>query len=177
MPDVQNLSSCSPGSIKSQQWSNHQIRGRRAERLEHDLRRPLPLLFGIERRFRQQDWMLFWSNSQLVVERVMPDPFHVLPVSDESVFDGVLQGQQVTSRLCLVSDIRYFSLALCHDREEDQRDMKPQRGSLTCFRCPTREGKTDRGTSSPAKPAFNVPAPLSITMAVITSAYILRSRR
>ena len=36
---------------------------------------------------------LVGRDSQLVVEGVMPDLLHVVPVGDDSVLNGVLQGE------------------------------------------------------------------------------------
>ena len=36
--------------------------------------------------------MFLGGNSQLVVEGVMPDLLHIIPVGDDSMLDGVLQG-------------------------------------------------------------------------------------
>merc|ERR1712212_15149 len=49
--------------------------------------------------------MLLWGNSELVVEGVMPDLLHVIPVGDNAVLNGVLQGQDTPLGLGLISDI------------------------------------------------------------------------
>merc|ERR1711910_246654 len=43
--------------------------------------------------FSQEYGLLFWCNTELVVEGVMPDFFHIIPVGDDSVFNWVLQGK------------------------------------------------------------------------------------
>ena len=40
-----------------------------------------------------ENWGLVGRDSQLVVEGVMPDLLHVVPVGDDSVLDGVFQGE------------------------------------------------------------------------------------
>ena len=37
--------------------------------------------------------MLLGGDTQLVVEGVVPDLLHVVPVGDDAVLDGVLQGE------------------------------------------------------------------------------------
>merc|ERR1719312_839156 len=46
------------------------------------------------------------GNSELIVEGVMPDLLHVVPVGHDAVLDGVLEGEDTSLALGLVSDIR-----------------------------------------------------------------------
>ena len=50
--------------------------------------------------------MLFWCNSELVVESVVPNFLHVVPVGDNPVFNGILQGEDTSLGLGLVADVR-----------------------------------------------------------------------
>jgi len=52
--------------------------------------------------------MLLGGNTQLVVERVVPDLLHVVPVGDDAVLDGVLERQDTSLALCLVADVAVF---------------------------------------------------------------------
>ena len=65
-----------------------------------------PVDFGIQGSFGQQHGVLFWRYTELVVERVMPDLLHVVPVGDDAVLDGILEGQDTTFRLRFVSASR-----------------------------------------------------------------------
>ena len=49
--------------------------------------------------------MLLGSHTELVVEGVMPDLLHIVPVADDSVLDGVLEGQDTPLGLRLVTDV------------------------------------------------------------------------
>ena len=49
--------------------------------------------------------MLFGRYAQLVVESVVPDPLHVVPVRHDAVLDRVLESQDTTLGLCFVSDV------------------------------------------------------------------------
>ncbi len=104
------------------------------EGLEHDLGHLLTVSLGVEGSLSQKYWVLFWGNTQLVVEGVMPDLqiigerwlkysssrdifffgyiifflvylLHIIPVCDNSVLDGVLQGKDTSLALSLVSHI------------------------------------------------------------------------
>ena len=54
----------------------------------------------------QQDRMFFRGDTKFIVEGVMPDLFHVVPVSDDTVFDRILEGEDTTFRLGLVVSMR-----------------------------------------------------------------------
>ena len=69
----------------------------------------------VEWSFGQQDWMFLWGNSELVVEGVMPDLLHIVPVCDDTVFDRVLQGEDTTLALGLVTYVAVFLAHADHD--------------------------------------------------------------
>ncbi|CAL4125504.1 unnamed protein product, partial [Meganyctiphanes norvegica] len=47
----------------------------------------------------------FWCNSELIVESVMPDLFHVIPVSNDTMFNWVFQGEDTSFALGFISNI------------------------------------------------------------------------
>src|SRR6218665_1753398 len=61
--------------------------------------------FWVERSFCEQNGMFFWCNTEFVVERVMPDLLHVIPVGDDSVFDWILECKDTSLALSLITDI------------------------------------------------------------------------
>ena len=67
--------------------------------------------FGVEGGFCQQDRMLLWGNSKLVVEGVMPDLLHVIPVGDNSMLNRILKREDTSLTLGLVS---YVGVLLSH---------------------------------------------------------------
>ena len=48
---------------------------------------------GVKGGLRVESGVLLRGDAQLVVEGVMPDLLHVVPVCDDSVLDGVFQGK------------------------------------------------------------------------------------
>uniref|UniRef100_A0A7C8YHR9 Uncharacterized protein n=1 Tax=Opuntia streptacantha TaxID=393608 RepID=A0A7C8YHR9_OPUST len=50
--------------------------------------------------------MLFWSNTKLVVEGVVPNLLHVIPVAHNTMLNWVLQCQNTSFRLSFISNIR-----------------------------------------------------------------------
>merc|ERR1711944_167809 len=102
---VQNNSGGTARSIQGEHSLDGDIQGRRVEGLKHDLGHLLPIGLGVEGSLSQEDGVLLGSHTQLVVEGVVPDLLHVVPVGDEAMLDGVLQGEDTPLGLGLVSDI------------------------------------------------------------------------
>ena len=75
----------------------------RVKRLEHDLGHLLTVGLRVERGLGEQHGMLLGRDTELVVEGVMPDLLHVVPVGDDTVLNGVLEGQNTTLRLGLIT--------------------------------------------------------------------------
>merc|ERR1711865_477600 len=55
------------------------------------------------------------GNSELVVEGVMPDLLHIVPVGNDSVLDGVLQGEDTSLALGFITDVGIFLSHADHD--------------------------------------------------------------
>jgi hypothetical protein len=49
--------------------------------------------------------VLLRGNTELVVEGVVPDLLHIVPVGDDTVLDGVLERQDTTVGLSLITDV------------------------------------------------------------------------
>ena len=47
--------------------------------------------------------MFLWRDTEFVVEGVVPDFLHVIPVCDNTVVDRVLEGEDTTLRLGLIT--------------------------------------------------------------------------
>lgn len=75
------------------------------EGLEHDLGHLLTVSLWVQGRLSEEDGVFLGSHTELVVEGVMPDLLHVVPVADDSVLDGVLEGQDTPLGLRLVADV------------------------------------------------------------------------
>merc|ERR1712038_1229238 len=89
----------------------------------------------------------------------MPDLLHVIPVGDDTVLNGVLQGEDTSLGLSLITDIGVLLSHTDHD---------------TLVPWATNDGREDSpGASSPAKPALHMPEPLSTTRAAVSSSPIL----
>jgi len=76
------------------------------EGLEHGADHSLSVLLGVPRSLSDEDTLdLAGLNSELVVEGVMPDLLHVVPVGDNTIGDGVLEVKDTSLLLGLVTDV------------------------------------------------------------------------
>ena len=91
------------GRVKREYGLDGDVECRRVERLKHDLRHLLAVRLRVERRLREEDRVLFGRDTQLVVEGVVPDLLHVVPVGDDTVLDRVLQREDTTLGLSLIT--------------------------------------------------------------------------
>merc|ERR1712080_95160 len=157
---IKDNTSGTAGGIQGEHGLDGDVHGRGVEGLEHDLGHLLPVGLGVEGGFRQEDRVFLWSNTELVVESVVPDLLHVVPVGDDTVLDGVLQGEDTPLGLGLVTDVRAFCPI---------PTITPW-----CLGLPTIEGNAALGASSPANPALHIPDPLSTTRAATSSSAIVR---
>ena len=65
--------------------------------------------------FSQKNGMLFWGDSEFVIETVVPDFGHVLPIGDDTVLDRVFHCQNTTLRLGFISNVAIFLTHAYHD--------------------------------------------------------------
>lgn len=82
---------------------------------EHDLGHLLTVSLWVERGLGEEDWVLFWGDTKFVVEGVVPDLFHVVPVGHDAVLNWVLEGQDTTLGLGFVANVRVLLAHADHD--------------------------------------------------------------
>ena len=58
---------------------------------------------GVKGGFGEQHGALLWRDTEFVVEGVVPDFLHVIPVCDKTVVGRVLEGEDTTLRLGLIT--------------------------------------------------------------------------
>merc|ERR1712173_229283 len=81
------------------------IHGGHVEGLKHDLGHLLTVSLGVEGSLSKEDGLLLRGDTELIVEGVVPDLLHVIPVGDDSVLNGVLKGEDTSLGLGLISNI------------------------------------------------------------------------
>merc|ERR1719361_235343 len=93
------------GSVEGEDSLDGDIHGGHVEGLKHDLSHLLPVGLGVEGSLSEEDGLLLGGNAKLIVEGVMPDLLHVIPVGDDSMLNGVLEGKDTSLGLGLVTDV------------------------------------------------------------------------
>merc|ERR1719186_528492 len=99
-----NTSGTSRG-IEGEDSLDGNIHGGHVEGLKHDLGHLLTVSLGVEGSLCQEDGLFLRGNTELIVEGVVPDLLHIIPVGDDSVFNGVLEGKNTSLGLSLISNI------------------------------------------------------------------------
>ncbi len=80
-------------SIQGQNSLDGDIHGGGVEGLEHNLGHLFSVGLGVEGSLCEQDRVFLRGHTELIVEGVMPDLLHVVPVGHNTVLNRVLQGQ------------------------------------------------------------------------------------
>jgi len=91
--------------IEGQDSLDGHIHGGCVEGLEHDLGHLFPVGLRVEGSFSQEDRVFLRSHTEFIVEGVMPDLFHVIPVGDNTVLNGVFQGKDTSLGLSFITHI------------------------------------------------------------------------
>merc|ERR1719175_16678 len=91
------------------------IHGRHVEGLKHDLGHLLTVGLWVEGSLSKEDGLLLWGNTEFIVEGVVPDLFHIIPVGDDSVLNRVLEGEDTSLGLSLISNIGILLSHTDHD--------------------------------------------------------------
>merc|ERR1719452_121116 len=99
-----NTSSTTRG-IQGEDSLDGNIHGGHVEGLKHDLGHLLTVSLGVEGSLSEEDRLFLRGNTELIVEGVVPDLLHVIPVGDDSVLNGVLEGKDTSLGLSLISNI------------------------------------------------------------------------
>merc|ERR1719474_1919136 len=81
--------------IKRKDSLDGNIHGRHVEGLKHDLGHLLTVSLWVKGSLSKENWLFFRGNTELIVEGVMPDLFHVIPVGDDSMLNRVLKDKRM----------------------------------------------------------------------------------
>merc|ERR1719363_43342 len=77
---IHNDTSGTSGSVQGEDSLDGDVHGGHVEGLEHDLGHLLTVGLGVEGSLSQEDGLLLGGNTELIVECVVPDLLHVIPV-------------------------------------------------------------------------------------------------
>merc|ERR1719154_340884 len=74
-------------SIQGEDSLDSDIHGRHVEGLKHDLGHLLTVSLRVEGSLSEEDGLLLGGNTELIVEGVVPDLLHIIPVGDDTVLN------------------------------------------------------------------------------------------
>ena len=103
--------------------------------LEHDLGHLFSICLGVTRSLSQKDVVLGGIATELVVESVLPDLVHVVPVGNNTRLDGVVELEDTSHLLGFVTNV--FRLLINTDHSftsGDTDDGRELNGRLSLFR-------------------------------------------
>jgi hypothetical protein len=112
---VKHAASGAARGVQGKHGLDVDVHGRDVEGLEHDLGHALSVGLRVKGGLSEEDRVLLRSHTELVVESVMPDLLHVVPVGHDTVLNGVLQGEHTSLGLSLVTDIGVLLVHANHD--------------------------------------------------------------
>merc|ERR1712026_443397 len=101
--------------IEGEDGLDGNIHGGHVEGLEHDLSHLFTVSLGVEGSLSGEDGLFLGGNTEFIVEGVMPDLLHIIPVGDDTVFNGVFQGKDTPLGLSLITDIGILLSHTDHD--------------------------------------------------------------
>merc|ERR1711884_581951 len=84
------------------------IQGGHVKGLKHDLGHLFTIGLGVEGSLSQGDGLFLRGDTEFIVEGVMPDLLHVIPVGDDTVFNWVFEGEDTSLGLGFISNIGVF---------------------------------------------------------------------
>merc|ERR1739847_100763 len=82
---VHDDTGCTARGIEGENSLDGDIHGGHVEGLKHDLGHLLTVSLGVEGSLSEEDGLFLRGNTELIVEGVMPDLLHIIPVGDDSV--------------------------------------------------------------------------------------------
>lgn len=106
------------GGVEGEDGLDGDVEGRGVEGLEDNLGHLLTVALGVDGSLGEEDGVLLGSDTELVVEGVVPNLLHVVPVGDNTVLDGVPQGEDTTLALCLITHVGVLLTHTDHDTAE-----------------------------------------------------------
>src|SRR5699024_7156181 len=112
---VQDDTGGTTGGVQGQDGLDGDVEGGGVEGFEDDLSHLLTVGLGVDGGFGQEDGVLLGSDTEFVVEGVVPDLLHVVPVGDDTVLNGISEGKDTTLRLCLITDVGVLLTHTNHD--------------------------------------------------------------
>merc|ERR1719263_194088 len=102
---IQDNTSGTSRSVQGKDSLDGNVHSWGVESFKHDLTHFFSVSFWVHWSFRQQHRVFFRSNTKLIVESMMPNLFHVIPIGNNSVGNWVFQGKNTTLGLSFITNV------------------------------------------------------------------------
>jgi len=112
---IKDDTSGTTGSVKGENGLDTDVHGWDVEGFEHDLGHLFTVSLWVKWGFSEEGWVFFWGDSEFVVEGVVPDLFHIIPVGNDTVFNWVLEGKDTSLGLSFITDVGVLGTHTDHD--------------------------------------------------------------
>ena len=112
---VKNDTSGTTRGVEGEDSLDGDVHGGGGEGLEHDLGHLFPVGLGVKRSLSEEDGGFLGGDTEFVVEGMVPDLLHVIPVGDDTVFNGVFQGEDTSLALGFITDVGVLLTHTDHD--------------------------------------------------------------
>jgi hypothetical protein len=100
--------------IKGKYGLDTHIKGWYIEGFKHDLSHFLSIRFRVHRSLSQHDRSIIRFYSEFSVETMMPDLFHIIPILNHTMFNGIVEGKDTSFSLSVITYETLF-LVSSHD--------------------------------------------------------------
>merc|ERR1711970_512202 len=91
--------------IEGEDSLDSNIHSGHVEGFKHDLSHLLTVSLWVKWSLSEEDRLFLRSNTELIVEGVVPDLLHIIPVGDDSMLNWVLESENTSLGLSLISNI------------------------------------------------------------------------
>merc|ERR1711970_585358 len=115
LPRVEHDTGGSARGVEGEYGLDGDVHGWEVEGLKHDLSHLFSVSLGVEWGLGEEGWALLGGDSELVAVGVVPDLFHIVPIGDDTVLDGVFEGEDTSLGLGFVTYVRVFLAHTDHD--------------------------------------------------------------
>jgi len=112
---VANLTGGTARGIEGEDSLDGDEHGGSLESLEHHLGHLLAVSLWVEGSLSEEDWRFLGGDAEFIVEGVVPDLLHVIPVGDDTMLNGVLEGHDTTLALGFITDVGVLLTHTDHD--------------------------------------------------------------
>ena len=108
---IENDTGGTAGGVEGKNGLDTDIEGWNVEGFEHELDHLLTVSLWVHWGFSKENWVFSWVNTKFVVEGVVPDLFHIIPVGNDTVFDWVLEDEDTGLGAGFITNIAVLVLA------------------------------------------------------------------